>query len=186
MIGAGFAVIEHHAVSAGESAAPAPRWPGDSALALDKQRPTLVVFAHPRCPCTRASYEELNRTLARFPEAMAVKMVFTVPEEADESWLSTYLVRTAAQNKGIGVFMDRGGREAQRFNAHTSGTCLLFDAKGGLLFNGGVTSARAHEGDNAGRDALEACLRNETSDTVTFAVFGCGLVRAPDSHGASL
>src|SRR4051812_18830224 len=41
------------------------RWPGASAIRPEPGRPTLLVFAHPRCPCTRASIEELSRLLAR-------------------------------------------------------------------------------------------------------------------------
>lgn len=45
------------------------RWPSGSTLSLNKDSPTLVMIAHPRCACTRASLEELaviaNRTGGR-------------------------------------------------------------------------------------------------------------------------
>src|SRR5262245_39629315 len=35
-------------------------WPSDSAIALDAQKPTMMMTLHPRCPCSRASLEELS------------------------------------------------------------------------------------------------------------------------------
>ena len=38
----------------------------------------------------------------------------------------------------------------QRFGAETSGQTLLYDRDGRLLFSGGTTGSRGHDGDNAG------------------------------------
>src|ERR1700677_3560971 len=35
-------------------------WPTESQIPLDAHRPTLVMFVHPRCACTRASLGELE------------------------------------------------------------------------------------------------------------------------------
>ena len=46
----------------GDPEAPA-RWPEASALVRNADGPTLVLFAHPKCPCTDASLAELARPI---------------------------------------------------------------------------------------------------------------------------
>src|SRR5690349_12240576 len=53
--------------SPGNSGAPPIHWPTHSQIAFDAKRPTLVMFAHPRCPCTRASVGELELLMASCP-----------------------------------------------------------------------------------------------------------------------
>ena len=56
------------------------------------------------------------------------------------------------------MLRDDDGAEARRFGAETSGQTLLYDEHGALLFSGGITGARGHAGDNAGRASLVALL----------------------------
>ena len=56
------------------------------------------------------------------------------------------------------VVNDVEGVEARRFGAQTSGTTSLYSPDGRLLFSGGITSSRGHEGDNAGEDALTQAI----------------------------
>ena len=81
----------------------------------------------------------------------------------------------AARIQNVTVVRDDDGLEAQRFGAATSGQTFLYDSQGVLQFSGGITSARGHAGDNAGRAALISLLnRLETSQPRTN-VFGCPL-----------
>lgn len=70
---------------------------------------------------------------------------------------------------------DETGFEARRFHAETSGQTLLYSRSGTLLFEGGVTLARGHEGDNPGRSALQELIDNGHSEQTHTPVFGCGL-----------
>lgn len=81
----------------------------------------------------------------------------------------------------MNVVNDGDGVEAKRFGAFTSGQALLYDAQGQLRFSGGITDSRGHEGDNAGREAIEAILAGKTATTTLTDVFGCGLF-APASE----
>ena len=55
-------------------------------------------------------------------------------------------------------------RAAASWNrSKTSGQVVVYDAKGALLFSGGITAARGHMGDNAGRDRITALLRGDTA-----------------------
>ena len=57
----GMAMIIRYANVPGASGVKPVNWPADSQIALDANRFTLVMFAHPHCPCTRASLGELEQ-----------------------------------------------------------------------------------------------------------------------------
>jgi hypothetical protein len=152
-------------------------WPAGAELTREATRPTLVLFAHPGCACTRASLKELQVVMARVRTPLTVQAVFVqlpgVDAEAtrDGSW------ELAGRIPGVERHVDIGGREAQRFAALVSGYTLLYDAAGQLLFEGGITASRGHEGANTGRSSLVALLRDATADVprARTPVFGCHL-----------
>jgi len=155
-------------------------WPSDSALKLSSQRPTLVFFMHPKCPCTRASLRELRRLLEASTIADAelpvVIVVVNQPRGADAAWRDTDTVRDAAILPRVTMITDAGSLESDRFGAVTSGAVMLFDTTGARLFAGGVTTSRGHEGDSAGCDMLRRLLKKEApAGPLTFPTFGCRL-----------
>jgi hypothetical protein len=165
-------------------AASAAVWPDDSALPRVAGRPTLAVFLHPQCPCSRATVAELERVLAAAPTAAAdlaprVIVVAVTPAAADESWTSAPLIARALSLPGATSFVDRGGAEAQRFGAINSGVVAYYDADGRRQYFGGVTIARGHEGPSAGGDAVAALLTGRRLAHPSCPAFGCRLVR-PD------
>jgi hypothetical protein len=97
-------------------------------------------------------------------------------------WRTSPLWQKVAALDGITVIEDRDGLEAARFGARTSGQALLYDGSGRLVFSGGMTASRGHEGDNAGRTAIERLVRHERADRSSTLVFGCGLF-APAASG---
>ena len=121
------------------------------ARSLRPVRPTLVLLAHPQCSCTRATLEELGEVLARAEHRPKTYVVFLKPSSFANGWEMTDLWQTAARLPDVTVVRDDDGREASRFGAATSGQTLLYDTRGALLFSGGITGARGHAGDNAGR-----------------------------------
>jgi len=165
-------------------AGPAPKaWPLASQIPFDASRPTLVMFAHPRCPCTQASLGELEVLLARVPDAVNVRVVFLKPAETDTNWEKAALWRRASAIPGVSVYTDHAGIEARRFHAGTSGQTLLYDRSGALRFQGGITLSRGHAGDNPGRSALEEILRAGHSNQIETPVFGCSLFEADCKQG---
>src|SRR5882724_1733252 len=116
------------------------------------------MFAHPRCPCTRATLGELELVMARCEGLLNAHVVFIRPDSTTEDWPRTGLWRRAAAIRGVTVHSDDAGLEARRFGVETSGHTLLYDRRGHLLFQGGITAARGHSGDNPGRSALVALL----------------------------
>jgi hypothetical protein len=131
------------------------------------------MFVHPKCPCTRASLAELERLQAQSPQ-LDLRIVTLLPEAAGSGWSETPLSRRARELPDALVIKDPTGREASRFRVRTSGETLLYDPSGRLAFQGGITLARGHEGDNAGADAILA-LASGSSAPATCPVFGCSL-----------
>lgn len=102
-------------------------------------------------------------------------VLFLKPTGSSTDWEKTDLWQSAARIPGVNVVPDDHGHEARRFHAVTSGQTALYDSDGHLLFSGGITSARGHSGDNAGRIAIVALLNTGDSDLTETAVFGCPL-----------
>src|SRR5205823_1742118 len=98
------------------------------------------------------------------------------PRNAEPGWEKTDLYQRAAAMPGVKIAIDEDGREARLFRAATSGYTLLYDANGGLLFTGGITAARGHEGDSAGQQALFHLLSGRATKRIDTPVFGCSLL----------
>jgi len=173
--GWGLWVLAAYANSPGESGAVPAAWPAGSRLERAADRATLVMLAHPHCPCTRASIAELERALAAGGETVATHVVFIQPAAAGPEWRQSDLLRRAAAIPGVRVHWDAGEAEARRFGIQTSGHTLLYDAGGRLLFSGGITGARGHEGDNTGRSAIVSLLLQGKAARARSLVFGCSL-----------
>lgn len=183
-VGAGLLLLYRYEHQPGAAAAAPDHWPSETQLVRSQDTPTLLLFAHPQCPCTRASLHELEVLLARVEGAIEVQIIFLQPEAADDFWHRSDLWRTAARIPGVTRYVDHGGRESVRFGADTSGQTLLYDASGRLVFDGGITSSRGHQGDNMGRSTVVA-LVNRSLETAgpacTSNVFGCPLCSSEQS-----
>jgi len=172
---AGMGVLLEYASTPGDPGRPPSTWPADSTIPPPAGRPVLVMMAHPRCPCTRASLEELGRLMADSLGRLDARVVFYAPADAAEDWWKTDLWTSAAAIPGVVDLLDRDAAESHRFHAETSGDVLLYDGNGRLEFNGGITVARGHAGDNAGLAAIEALVRGDTNVRRQTPVFGCAL-----------
>lgn len=156
-------------------------WPSATSLSLDRTRYNLVLFAHPRCPCTRASLTELAWLKTQIRDRIAVRVVVYKPAQAPQEWAKGELLNEALSMPDVSVNIDADGIEAKRFGAVTSGTVAVYSPSGRLVFRGGITGARGHEGDNPGRRAALAAALGKTSATVLEApVFGCMLASAEE------
>jgi hypothetical protein len=159
-------------------APPPETWPADSPTPSHRGRPLLLMVAHPQCACTRASLNELRRLIAQFqglrpPPALYLSLI--VPAGAGADWIDGPVLRNATSIPGLEVMLDPGGRFAARLGATTSGHVLLYGADDALLFSGGITSARAHEGAAAGQNAIVKALYGKAPPVDRSLVFGCAL-----------
>jgi hypothetical protein len=174
-IGFGARVLLQYANTPGASGTPADRWPALSPINPATQgRATLLLFAHPQCPCSRASLGELALIVACCADRVEATVLFALPDRAEE-WTATGLWHDARRIPGVHVLADRNGTLARRFGARTSGEAILYNAAGRLMFHGGITASRGHSGDNDGRDAIVALLSGRLPRQRITPVFGCAL-----------
>jgi hypothetical protein len=179
---AGTTALLRYKNAAGAQVEALSRWPQASRIARSPGHAILVLAAHPRCPCTRASLTELDRLLVRAGGRLEAVVLFVKPGGAPAGWEDTDLWRRVASMPRARPILDVDGVEAHRFGALTSGQALVYDEKGALLFSGGITPARGHEGDSAGRAYILAGLGGAHLEHATAPVFGCAL-DTPDTGG---
>jgi hypothetical protein len=137
-------------------------------------RTRLLMFVHPRCPCSRASLAQLAEIVAQNKGRVAAAIVFVKPPGAAPDWERSSLWDAAVKIRGARVMCD-DGTLARRLGAETSGHVMLYDADGRLLFSGGITRSRGHEGVSSGGRAICRLLHGETTSDSTMPVFGCPL-----------
>ncbi len=181
---AGFALLGFHASRPGDPGEPARRWPLKSPIRLDASQPTLLIFLHPRCPCTVASLAELERLIVPFWDRVPCRAIVYRPTASARDWGKTAVADQLAAIPGVKVFQDAGGLEARRFGVATSGHALLYAPDGRLLFTGGITPARGHQGDSVGRATLAALIAGiDPRGQQCSPVFGCPIVGEASGSG---
>jgi hypothetical protein len=172
MVLAGVSALAAYKATPGTVGAAPPRWPATSSLSHTTEQATLVMFLHPRCPCSRASLDELAPVIAAHGEGLTVHLVFMgqpAPEPDSELW------QKAQQLPGVHLDIDADGAERKRFGATTSGETVLYAANGTLLFHGGITASRGHVGDSLGKERLERLIAGLPADRADAPTFGCAL-----------
>jgi hypothetical protein len=157
-----------------------PEWPRESSL-VRGSGPTLLVFLHPCCPCSRATLNELEQVLTHLPPSGSAYCLVS-PLRVDKNFAHKPLVEMARQMTRLQVVIDSQGAESSRFGAQVSGRILLYDAAGQLQFTGGVTPSRGHSGANLGTQSLVALLTGQRAKTSATPVFGCPLPVVTPSH----
>lgn len=139
-------------------------------------RAMLLMFAHPKCPCTRATMSALERLQCDEPGTFATRVVFYEPIDADPSWRQTDLWARAGRLVDARTIADPGGSITASAGAVISGCTALIDQDGALLFWGGITPSRGHEGESVGLTALRSILRGHEPGCHRSPVYGCEIV----------
>lgn len=182
LVGLGLSLLISFSNSSGPVGPAKLIWPEKSKIGRDSSRPNLIIFLHPKCSCSRATVGELERLMVFIREKISISVVFSIAGGDTGEVLGSDLATSVKRIIGVdSVFIDEDDVESTLFGAKTSGQSYLYDKNGALVFSGGLTSARGHMGDSAGRDAILSWLRNKDQTSVFTAVFGC-LIKKPNTQ----
>ena len=151
-------------------------WPENSAITHTVGSPHVLFFAHPQCPCTRASVRELARALPRVAGPFQLTLVVSdLGADTEPLGILSSEVRTI---RSMRHFFDGAAVETARFGVESSGHVLVFAEDGRLVFSGGITASRGHEGGSRAQDDFLRQLRaGDSLPLCEHPVFGCALVQ---------
>ena len=169
----------------GEEGTPPKEWPAELTSPVLDGQPLVMVFLHPKCPCSRATLDELSIAMNRVTARAQFIAVFEQPDQADKRWIETDIWNRAASITGLTRIIDIDSRLVKTFRVKTSGDTVVYSAEGKLLFHGGLTLGRDHRGENPGRVFVESLASDGTLLPCTSPVFGCPLCASTspgDSH----
>jgi hypothetical protein len=168
-------VMLNYDYAAAAPGTPPEKWPNATKIPRTPGLSSIVVVAHPHCPCTRATVEELARLMAVLQNRATATVVFVRPPGFSEDWEKTDLWWDAKRIPGVNVLSDVSGTETSLFGAQASGQTMLYDAAGNLRFSGGITASRGHAGDSPGRSAILSIVDTGNSGRTHTSVYGCSL-----------
>lgn len=175
----GLLAITAYASRPGQQGVANPVWPKDSLINRSSASPTVVLFLHPKCPCSRSTVRELEAALEGCGAVVNLQVGFYCPTSETDQWTRTDL-RAFVEYLCPGCsFVDHAGHEAHLFAAKTSGHTAVYSHSGKRLFSGGITSSRGHEGANFGSEAMMAAIDGRTVVHQETPVFGCPIDDTP-------
>jgi hypothetical protein len=183
LIAGGYVWLLRYSFASGKTSVAPRTLPSFLATTTTASRAQLVLSLHPRCPCSLATLRELAKILSRAPNASDVTVLMYKPASAPDSWLEGALLNEC-RRMNCQVRPDADGNLAASLGSLTSGQVLLYAADGSLRYQGGITSSRGHEGDNAGEDAVIEILQGNRISHQPIAVFGCPIQQAPAQGGS--
>lgn len=172
---AAFALVWQYKSTPGASIEPPEVWPAAATIHPAAGMPNLLLFAHPQCPCTRASMAELSRIADALKGKAKIHVVLVRPRSTGPGFEDGAIADRAATVAGAEVLIDPGGEQADLFGAAVSGSTVLYSPEGKLLFRGGLTTARGHEGQGPAFDRILALASGGASERNDAPTFGCDL-----------
>lgn len=132
----------------------------------------IVLVAHTECPCTRATFVNLDKLLSRYRGRLVCKVVFCGPGVGSSSTSQNVLIAKRLPNTEL-EFMSEAEVLSQ-YRSTTSGQAFLYSPQGELKFRGGLTISRGHEGDSTATNALGEWIEGRKGCDA-FPVYGCPL-----------
>ncbi|PHQ33863.1 thioredoxin domain-containing protein [Rhodopirellula bahusiensis] len=135
----------------------------------------IVMAVHPKCPCTVASVNELNRLLDKVDDNVRCRFLVFHPVNSTPDWMNGKISSRLACIPRSVIQADEGGETAFELGMKTSGAVIVFDPRGKSRFHGGITVSRNHEGDNLGVRSISMLIQGKTPPLTTTPVYGCSL-----------
>ena len=158
----------------GELGTSSSHWIESSNIHFEENKNNVLMFLHPYCPCSRASLNELAKILSHKIKPSTVKIILAKPESKDSNWVYESPLYKITKELNFQSLIDKNSHESKLFEAKTSGLVLIFNKDKKLMFRGGITDSRGHEGDNKGAQKALTILQSISSQSLEeFFVFGC-------------
>lgn len=166
----------------GNNGAPPSNNPNAINASQQNESNTLLLFLHPKCSCSLATVREMSRIIAYASRPIDIHIVFA-PISIYQDVSETKIWSHASLLPSVNIVVDRNGDLIKQYAVKTSGHALLYNPHGKLMFSGGITSGRGHEGDNSGKTAVIALISGQRALINTVPVFGCPLMGSQMTPG---
>lgn len=127
---------------------------------------TCVIFAHPQCPCTRATLVAMRAVEEAHPGRIACQIFIAGSGDGENLTLAKSI-------PGATVETTSAHSVRTRFDAQTSGQTLVFDRQGKLVFSGGITPGRGVDDPRFALKIFEEILDGRPPKS--SPVYGCAL-----------
>lgn len=148
---------------------------------IDDKKRSLIFFYHPHCPCTKATIRCLERIFTRFDDQPNFVAVAYCPGTEHDSWIESSLTATLRNVDQSQVVIDRDGKYCMNFGVCTSGHAVVYDDTGRLIFSGGVTPGRGHEGHSRAASDLLNKINGLSGEVSHWPVYGCPIIEPESS-----
>ena len=175
-IGAGLGALAWYENSPAATEQPLTEWPGGSAIHRSQPRIDVGAVCPPTLPLHAGEPWRIEENRRPLPaDRHSLDRVFQTRRSGRR--LGANRPVACGQRDSRRPCHGRSGRRrGARFHVTTSGQTLLYSAAGELLFSGGITFARGHAGDNAGRTAIESYSAGDSPGYRQTPVFGCPII----------
>jgi hypothetical protein len=97
LVGGGLSAFWRYGNTPGKTDRPSEEWSADSRLQRASSTPSLIMFVHPKCGCSRASFNELSSLLTHSRGNLNAHVVFMEPADKVGEWSDTDLWRMASE-----------------------------------------------------------------------------------------
>lgn len=158
-------------------------FPQKSKLVLDQTLPTLILFLHPKCTCSKASVEEIKiikssikKEFKLIAVVQTASLKLTDELEKLKEELSTLPHST--------IVNDSYSFETNLFSVKTSGQIYIYSSFGELIYTGGSTSSRGTSSPSELRRTIASILETNKKphQLITKSIYGCEMDNKNDQR----
>ncbi len=151
--------------------------PADSAVEFGLPRQNLLLFFyHPKCPCTLAAVEELEKLVATIQDSITIRAFAFCPAGQNRDWIETSATHRLRRIHEAVVVPDYDGEATHRWGITSSGHVLYFNHSETLVFSGGNTRGRGLVGECQPTHELLARIHGLSSELFSWPVYGCPII----------
>jgi hypothetical protein len=140
-------------------------------LSVDGERDwTVVMVAHPHCPCTATSLKALRQVVAVHGEEMATTVVFANEGKVEKS----VNLELAQAIPGAKIVWMSAKDAEEKYHSYTSGQVFVYASTGELAFSGGITPGRNADQPRFALQLFDGIFAGNP-ERRKYKVFGCKL-----------